>query len=396
MTHPDISLLILCNHSRACMDVKEVLGCLRFDMTIAANTEEAYDLLTKRNFDIIVSEFDLDGTDGIKFLQYAASLNSFSTRLIVGNSANEDVIVKAIIKGIACAYIDSSSNRQLIMAKLADMARVHTSMDNKRLRQIHNGSNSFPIVMNIYETLMNALNNDLPLGRIAQIVSGDVTLTSKILHVANSAFYGSFAGTSVEKAIIFMGLNTVKDIVLMHSLAANLNMTAEQNHYFETTVKHSVETNYYLNSISHIYRECSLSPLNNSVGIIHDIGKIIQLVFFPLEFQSISAYRREHPNTDYFTCERESGNFSVNHAEVGAYFLKMWNFNQYAVESALFHHTPELASANTKACVEALFLANTLSDIRDGYDLSLEEAVGRCTVVKADPAVLMDIEPPRR
>jgi len=395
MTQPDISLLVLCNHSRACMDIKEVLGNLRFDMTVAANTEDAYDLLTKKNFDIIVSEFDLDGTDGIKFLQYAASLNNFSTRLIVGSSSNEDTIIKAIIKGIACAYIDSSANRQLIMSKLADMARVHTSMDNRRIRQIHNGSNSFPIVISIYETLMNAINNDLPIGKIAQIVSGDVTLTSKILHVANSAFYGSFAGTSVEKAIMFMGLNTVKDIVLMHSLSANLNMTAEQNQYFEATVTHSVDTNYYLHCISHIYRECSLSPLNNSVGIIHDIGKIIQLVFFPLEFRSISEYREDNPNTDYFTCEKESGNFAINHAEIGAYFLKMWNFNQYAVESALFHHTPELASANTKPCVEALFLANTLSDIRDGCDISLQEAVDRCSVIKADVSVLMNIQPPR-
>ena len=396
MIHPDVSLLILCNNSRACMDVKEVLGSLKFDMTIAVSTEEAYDLLTKKSFDIIVSEFDLDGTDGIKFLQYAASMNSFSTRLIVGSSSNEDSIIKAIIKGIACAYIDSSSNRQIITAKLADMARVQTSMDNRRLRQIQNGSNTFPIVMSIYEALMNAINNDLPIGKIAQIVSGDVTLTSKIIHVANSAFYGSFAGTSVEKAIMFMGLNTVKDIVLMHSLSANLNMTAEQNQYFETTVRHSVETNYYLNCIAHIYRDCSLSPLNSSVGIIHDIGKIIQLVFFPLEFRAIAEFREEHPNTDYFTCELESGNFSVNHAEVGAYFLKMWNFNQYAVESALFHHTPELSSANTRACVEALYLANTLSDIRDGYNQSLEEAVKRCVIVKADPQVLMNIEPPER
>jgi HD-like signal output (HDOD) protein len=377
------------------MDVKEILGNLKFDMTIAATAAEGYDLLTNREFDIIVTEFDLDDSDGIKFLQFAASLNSFSTRLIVGSSANEEVIVKAIIKGIACAYIDSASNRKLIAAKLGDMARIHTSMDNKRLKEIHSGSNSFPIVMNIYEQLMNAINNDLPIGKIAQIVSHDVTLTSKILHVANSAFYGSFAGTSVEKAIMFMGLNTVKDIVLMHSLSANLNMTSEQNQYFEVTVRHSVDTNYYLHSISHIYRECQLSTLNNSVGIIHDIGKIIQLVFFPLEFRSIAEFREENPSTDYFTSEHESGNISVNHAEVGAYFLKMWNFNQYAVESALFHHSPELASDNTKACIEALFLANTIADIRDGYDLSIEEAVQRCTIIKADPNVLMSIEPPR-
>jgi len=390
---PDVSLLVLCNHSRACMDVKEILSTLAFNITIAANTEDAHDLISRKTFDIIVCEFDLDGTTGIHFLQHAASLNSFSTRLIVGSSSSEEMIVKAIIKGIACAYIDSAANRPLIMTKLADIARVHTSMDNRRIRQIHNGSNTFPIMMSVYETLMNAINNEEPIGKIAKVISGDVTLTSKILHVANSAFYGSFAGTSVEKAILFMGLNTVKDIVLMHSLTANLNMTAEQHRYFEFMVRHSVETNYYMHCINRMQEQPFISPLNSSIGIIHDIGKLVQLVYFPLEFRSIAEYREENPSVDYLTCEKESGNFAVNHAEAGAYFLKMWNFNQYAVEAALFHHTPELASANTKACIEALYLADTLSDIRDGYSLSMEEAVAKCTVIKADPEILLAIPP---
>ncbi|MGE4318352.1 MAG: HDOD domain-containing protein [Deferribacterales bacterium] len=394
MPQPDISILVLCNHNRACISVKEILAGLPFSVTICQSYNHAIDTLLEQKFDIVISEYDLEKYTGVQFLQQAATIDTFSTRLIVGDKANEDVIIKAVVKGIACAYLDSSSSMDMVKAKLVDLSRVHTSMDNKRIQNIKTGTNSFPIVMTTYENLMNAINMDYSIGQIAKIISSDVTLTSKILQVANSAFYGSFTGTSVEKAIIYMGLNTVRDIVLMHSLSVNLNMTSDQNRCLEETVRHSIVTNYYLHTIVHKYKVCTLSSLNNSVGIIHDIGKIIQMVFFPQEHKSIEEFREENVNTDYYTSELESGNASVAHTEIGGYFLKIWNFNQYAIESALFHHTPELASENTKPCVEALFLANTLADIRDGFDLSLEEAVGRCTMIKADVESLMAIEPP--
>lgn len=396
MTHPKVSLLILCNRNHACLAVKEILGNLPFDVTICSAADEALELLRQQQFEIIISEYELDSVTGIQFLKSASHLDSFSTRLLLGDKANEDAIVKAVVKGIACTYLDSSYHYDVIKAKLLDLARVHTSMDNKRIQNLKIGTNQFPIVMTTYESLMNAINMDYSIGQIAKIVSDDVVLTSKILQVANSAFYGSYSGTSVEKAIIYMGLNTVRDIVLMHSLSANLNMTSMQNNDLEATVRHSIITNHYLHSIAHIYKSCVLSSLNNSIGIIHDIGKIVQLVFFQQEQKSIEEYRIEHPDTDYFACEKLSGNLSVAHTEIGAFFLKLWNFNQFAVEAALFHHTPELASESTKACVESLFLANVLADIRDGYNLSLEEACDRCTVIKADPITLLGINPPFR
>lgn len=396
MIHKNVSILILCNRNHACLSVKEILGNLPFDVAVCGSADEALNLLRDKQFEIIISEYDLENQTGIQFLQAASHLDSFSTRLLLGDKSNEDSIVKAVVKGIACAYLDSSYSYDVIKAKILDLARVHTSMDNGRVQNLKIGTNQFPIVMTTYESLMNAINMDYSIGQIAKIVSSDVILTSKILQVANSAFYGSYSGTSVEKAIIYMGLNTVRDIVLMHSLSANLNMTSMQNHDLESTVRHSIITNHYLHSVAHLYRGCVLSSLNSSIGIIHDIGKIVQLVFFQQEQKSIEEYRSEHPDTDYFACEKLSGNASVAHNEIGAFFLKLWNFNQFAIEAALFHHTPELASESTKACVEALYLANVLADIRDGFNLSLEEACGRCTVIKADPIALLGILPPPR
>jgi HD-like signal output (HDOD) protein len=198
----------------------------------------------------------------------------------------------------------------------------------------------------------------------------------------------------VEKAILYMGLNPVKDIVLLHSLAANLHMNSNQNKELEVIIKHSIEVNYYFHAIAKKMGNCPITVLNNSIGVIHDIGKLVQLVFFPIEYNSIDEYREENPNTDYYSSELATDNAAISHSEIGAYFLRCWNFNQYSIEAALYHHEPEQASDEMRPCVEALFLANTIADIRDGFDLSIEDALKRCIHVKLEAKDIMTILPP--
>jgi HD-like signal output (HDOD) protein len=191
-----------------------------------------------------------------------------------------------------------------------------------------------------------------------------------------------------------MGLSPIKDIVLLHSLSSNLKMSSAQNDKLEEIIKHSIETNYYMHAIAKKAGNCPITSLNNSIGIIHDIGKLVQLVYFPLEYNIIDEFREENPAIDYYNSELQTGNESLSHSEIGAYFLRCWNFNQYSVEAALFHHSPEEASHDMKPCVEALYLANTIADIRDGYKLSLDDALERCTRINLEANDILTILPP--
>ncbi|PLX67993.1 MAG: hypothetical protein C0603_07735 [Denitrovibrio sp.] len=368
MTLNKTSILLMCDKNHNCDALKKAITELPYDVIICDSRTEAEILQAESPRDIVITEYSLEDTNGVDFLKSTLKLHSGSARIIVGEASNEEHIVKAVIKGIACAYLENTGDSSLIRKKIADIVRIRQSMNNQKLIELLPGTTDLPINMIVYEQLMEAINDEKSVPELAKIISKDVTLTAKVLQVANSAFYGNFSGTSVEKAMLYMGLNPIKDIVLLHSLATNLNMNASQNHELEEIVKHSIETNYYMHAISKKVPNCPISALNNSIGIIHDIGKLVQLVFFPMEYSTIDEYRDENQSADYYTCELATGNSAVKHSEIGAYFLRCWNFNQYSVEAALFHHEPELASEEMKPCVEALFLANTIADIRDGYD----------------------------
>lgn len=388
------SLLLMYNPKEGCKNLKEIIEKLPLDVHIYDSEEEAVKLLSESQIDIVISEYVLENGNGIDFLKTVQKISNKSTRVIVGEKANEELIIKSVIKGIACTYIDETAHLDLIESKITDIARVRSSMRNERLNDICPETSEFPIDMSIYEQLMEAINDDKPIPEISEIISKDITLTSKVLQVANSAFYGNFSGTSVEKAILYMGLTSMKDIVLFHSLSTNLKMTADANAKLTEIIKHSIETNYYFHAIAKKSGNCPITPLNNSIGIVHDIGKLVQLVYFPIEHSSIAEYRKEHPETDYYTSELKTENNDNMHTELGAYFLRSWNFNQYSIEAALFHHAPENASADMRPCIEALFLANTVADIRDGYEISMEEALEKCEHVKLNSKELLSILPP--
>ncbi len=396
MTQNDTSILLMCNKKNSgCKILKETINSLSCDVTICDTREEAERVQAESPKDIIITEYILENTNGVDFLKASLHNSMGAARIIVGDKGNEEHVVKAVIKGIACTYLENTGDGNLIRRKIEDIIRVRSSMNNQKLLNLLPGTTDLPINMVVYEQLMEAINNDTSVPEVAKIIAQDVTLTAKVLQVANSAFYGNFSGTSIEKAMLYMGLNPIKDIVLLHSLATNLNMNASQNKELEEIVKHSIETNYYMHAISKKVPNCPITTLNNSIGIIHDIGKLVQLVFFPMEYSSIDEYRDDNPNTDYYTCELATGNSAIKHSEIGAYFLRCWNFNQYSIEAALFHHEPELATEDMKPCVEALFfLANTISDIRNGFDLSLDDAIARCKTIKLEAQDILTIMPP--
>jgi HD-like signal output (HDOD) protein/ActR/RegA family two-component response regulator len=394
MTDGSPTLLFMCSEDKNCELLKKSIASIDIAVTHCSTVGEALKIQALSPRDIVLVSYSMPDMGGIDFLQAVLQISPSSTRVLYGDRSNEESIIKAVIKGIACTYIDDAASESLITTKLNDIIRIRSSINSKKFLDLIPDINSLPINMSVYEQLMEAINDDTPIPEIAKLISRDVTLSAKVLQVANSAFYGNFSGASVEKAILYMGLNPVKDIVLLHSLVANLKMNSAQNRELELIVKHSIETNYYFHAIAKKTPQCPITSLNNSIGIIHDIGKIVQLVFFPIEYSSIAEYRMEYPEADYIACETNSGNAAIAHAEIGAFFLRCWNFNQYSVEAALHHHEPELASVDMRSCIEALFLANTLSDIRDGFNLSLEDALKRCKKMSLKINDLLTILPP--
>ena len=48
----------------------------------------------------------------------------------------------------------------------------------------------------------------------------------------------------------------------------------------------------------------------------------------------------KYPKKSFYDCEIALGYANCTHAEIGAYFLDLWNFPDISIEAALYHHSP--------------------------------------------------------
>src|ERR1700722_93712 len=69
-----------------------------------------------------------------------------------------------------------------------------------------------------------AQKKEVDIAEIARIISKDPALSSKILRTVNSSFYGrSQTVSTISHALVILGLQSVKTLVLGFSLVSNLS-----------------------------------------------------------------------------------------------------------------------------------------------------------------------------
>src|SRR3954449_6325114 len=91
------------------------------------------------------------------------------------------------------------------------------------------------------QVLELAQKADVDIAEIARIISKDPALSGKILRTVNSSFYGRSQHVStVSHALVILGLQSVKTLVLGFSLVTNLTKSKAKAFKYLTYWRHSI------------------------------------------------------------------------------------------------------------------------------------------------------------
>ena len=180
--------------------------------------------------------------------------------------------------------------------------------------------------------------------KLGQVISQDQALAAKVLKVANSPFYGFPKQIStINFAIVVLGFETLKEIVLSVSLASSLAKRLDSNFDIEKFWRHALAcgTTSRILARDFGYRVSGEAFI---AGLLHDIGILILAQYFKKEFKEIVTVgnRGDFPFADVEKSFLEG----ATHAEIGAWLAERWNFPEQLVEAIMYHHTPELAVKN--------------------------------------------------
>ena len=236
---------------------------------------------------------------------------------------------------------------------------------------------TLPTAPSLYLRVVEHIRRDDPMQRIEETIAKDPTVTTVILHVVNSAFYGGGRSkriTSLRDALMILGLTELRNIVLTVSLISKEMFESHDGGFVQEAFIHSFLVNAYLPSLSKLIVGIPFERSMQSIGLTTNIGMILILRYFQDRFREICGHRREHRGLTFHQAEVELGYGDTTHADIGALFLSWWNVPEPLVHAALYHHHPHWAGRDYQDMARVIGYADDLvlhilSHREDGMEL---------------------------
>lgn len=211
---------------------------------------------------------------------------------------------------------------------------------------------------------------------IADVISKDVSLTTRVLKMVNSAQYSRRGKvTKVSEAVVVMGLNSIKMLTLSSSI---FGMLPDKKLMDKCDIKriwrHLIETAVGARSVA---RKIGHPEPEEAfvAGILHDIGIIIMLLHFREKYVEVIE---KVQNEKMALTDVEKKTFGYTHADVGAEMINAWNLPAKLAFVAQNHHDVEepglMPDDNTLNDIVALADRLT-SEPLDNYYPDVEENI---------------------
>ncbi|MCS7308792.1 MAG: HDOD domain-containing protein [Armatimonadetes bacterium] len=195
---------------------------------------------------------------------------------------------------------------------------------------------------------------------LEDVIGQDQGLTSKVLTLANSSYYGlPRRVSSLREAVMFLGFRAVRNIAMTASCYNLFIGKSDSQSLLKRRIwKHSVDTSLLTRLV------CAFAPdvvpdEAFAAGLLHDIGKTVLEQYYPQATMQVvqTAERlgiRHH--------EAEEQILGFNHADLGLALALHWNLPTVLAEALGYHHYVPAASVAPKL-VAVVAIASDIANL---------------------------------
>ena len=237
------------------------------------------------------------------------------------------------------------------------------------LKDISKKIGRLPTLPGVAMKILRAMGRDTPdIREISEIISLDAPLSAKVLKMVNSPFYGlSNKITSVHQAMVYLGLNTVKNLALSFSL---LRTFEHKNKSSFDYVQFSKDSLVGAIAAKLIAEKTNRQHGENAffLGLLQNIGLPIMAESMPVQYEEVIIKIKSNSASLH---EVESQLLGLNHMEVGEYVTHAWGLPAKLTVPIGAHHIPgrlTSGSDDIEFLTKTLHLSSLYINLFNGSD----------------------------
>lgn len=179
---------------------------------------------------------------------------------------------------------------------------------------------------------------------IADVISRDLSLTTRLLRLVNSVFSGlSMRVTSIEEAIFYLGLKQIRQLAMTTQVIDDIEtMSGDAQSGLDINWtdfwRHSIGVAILSKELSTLASTASDADEFYIAGLLKDVGKLLMYREFPDELRlrvGLTAATREALSQAEVAC------YGWHHAQLGALYLELNSMPESIVDAVLHQYAPE-------------------------------------------------------
>jgi len=231
--------------------------------------------------------------------------------------------------------------------------------NNKFFRQIEEYIDKMPSLSTTATKVMEVCNQPDPSPHeLGRVISLDPVLTGQVLKLINSAYYSlPHKITTLIRAIIMLGMNTVKNMALSTSIMGTMSRRKTSSLEIAGFWAHSLGVAVTAKVLAKA-RDLSYARQEEHfmAGLLHDLGKLPMDGCFASEYaQALSLAEQEQISLT----RAETAIFGFNHGDCGRLIVQRWRLSSSILEVVSHHHELEkVKNRSDRDLVALVELAN--------------------------------------
>jgi HD-like signal output (HDOD) protein len=227
---------------------------------------------------------------------------------------------------------------------------------------------TLPVVAQQIQKLIGNPNSNM--AQIASIITKDQAIAARVIRLINSAFYGLGGRvTSIQQAIVLLGLNTVKNLVTGVAIVKMFEDSKGGPSLFNREM-------FWMHTFA-----CALGARMIAInlheerpedfflaGLLHDVGILVLDQYFHNDFIAVLKYSVCN-KTDFLKAEQQV--LGTSHGEIGEFLARKWKVPEYLSHAIRHHHAPSAVDRSKITCLAEIAVVHAADVASDNNGIGM-------------------------